>query len=103
VLQPDHWAWCPQVGPQQALVSQVGPQKAGVDCPPSEVLFWRRPGGGNLRPLPIRCAPAALRHVGADKAWRHGVCGDLRDDRPPTRGRNLSNQRLGRISRKALG
>ena len=58
---------------------------------------------GNLRPLPIRCAPAALRHVGADEARRHGVCGDLRDDSPSTRGRNLSDQRLGRISRKALG
>ena len=29
MLKPDHWAWRPQVGPQQSL----------VDCPVKEIFF----------------------------------------------------------------
>ena len=37
--EPDHWAWRPQLGPQQALVR----------CPIKEAkLRWRMPNGGRV-------------------------------------------------------
>jgi hypothetical protein len=43
----------------------------------SDVSYFHRSlSEALLRPRPIRGAAAALRHVGADEAWRHGVHGD---------------------------